>query len=73
MMKFAILVASEQEGFDFLSETEIADLITQIDGVDIDLSNDVNEVYLAAKELLTIQDYAQWQASLEKPWFNSKL
>lgn len=65
MMKFAILVASEQEGFDFLSETEIADLITQIDGVDIDLSNDVNEVYLAAKELLTIQDYAQWQASLE--------
>ena len=63
-MKFSVLVASKEPGFDFLTESEITDLMAQIDGVDIDISNDIQEIYLAAKDLLTIQDYRQWEASL---------
>ncbi|MFA7417303.1 MAG: hypothetical protein WCZ19_02055 [Acholeplasma sp.] len=64
LIKFSVLIAAKEEGFDFLTETEISALLTQIDGIDIDVSNDLNEIYLAVTDLLTIQDYTTWEASI---------
>ncbi len=67
IIKLGLLVASDMEGFDFLTDEEIEDMITRIDDTSIDLVNDVNELYLAAIDLLTIQTVSEWEAAINTP------
>ncbi len=64
LIKFSILIAAQDENFTFLTDSEITQLLTQIDSTSLDVANDVNEIYLAVKDLLTIQDYETWQTAL---------
>lgn len=66
-IKLGLLVASDVEGFDYISDEEIDNMIERIDDSSIDLANDINEIYLAAHELLTIQSIPEWELALETP------
>ena len=64
IIKFSTLIAAKQEGFDFLTPEEIDALLEQIDAVDLKFSEDVKAIYDTVVDLLTIQDYSQWEAAV---------
>jgi len=65
ILKLGIILASDMEGFEYLTEEQVEDIIASIDGTDVSITEDINSLYLAVKDLLEIQDFAAWQSSME--------
>src|SRR5690606_27843847 len=51
----------------FLTEAEIDEIILKVNGINLDLTNDLQEVYTAVKELLEVQNMNAWMTIADNP------
>ncbi|VEU82152.1 CvpA family protein [Acholeplasma hippikon] len=61
-IKVGLTFLADDESNTFISKDDLEALYARVDATEIVLSEDIYDIYLAVKDLLTIQDYQAWQA-----------
>lgn len=66
--KYALTMLKEQQTNAYFTDEFLAEMLEKVDEIEVSLATDLHSVYLAIKDLFTIQNLEAWQQTFNDPY-----